>query len=111
MRLTGGEVHDVCEAEVLIADIPEGATQLADKGYDTNAIRADLARREIQAVIPEKSNRREKIDHDRELYRQRNGIGRAFGRLNINRAIATRHDQMPSSFLGMVYLATIRLWL
>jgi transposase len=33
---------------------------LADKGYDTNAIRADLARRKIQAVTPAKSNRREK---------------------------------------------------
>jgi len=45
------------------------------------------------------------------LYRQRNGIERAFGRLKINRAIATRYDQMPSSFLGMVYLATIRFWI
>jgi hypothetical protein len=39
---------------------------------DTNVIRADLARREMQAVIPAKSNHREKIDHDRMLYRQRN---------------------------------------
>ncbi|MDK4807831.1 MAG: hypothetical protein OC190_14960 [Novosphingobium aromaticivorans] len=70
---------------------------------DTNVIRADLARREMQAVIPAKSNHREKIDHDRMLYRQRN---RAFDRLKINRAIATRYVQMPSSFLGMVYLAT-----
>jgi transposase len=45
------------------------------------------------------------------LYRQRNGIERTFGRLKINRAIATRYDQTPSSFLGMVYLATIRFWL
>jgi transposase len=110
--LTHGEAAD-CTAYAKLIGLPERAPKalLADKGYDTNAIRADLARREIQAVIPAKSNRREKIDHDRVLYRQRNGIERAFGRLKINRAIATRYDQMPSSFLGMVYLATIRFWL
>ncbi|HWU04481.1 MAG TPA: IS5 family transposase [Novosphingobium sp.] len=109
---THGEAAD-CTAYAKLIDLPERAPRvlLADKGYDTNAIRADLVHREIQAVIPAKSNRREKIDHDRVLYRQRNGIERAFGRLKINRAIATRYDQMPSSFLGMVYLATIRFWL
>ncbi|RVU03553.1 IS5/IS1182 family transposase, partial [Novosphingobium umbonatum] len=34
-----------------------------------------------------------------------------FGHLKINRAIATRYDQLASSFLGMVYLATARYWL
>ena len=31
-----------------------------------------------------------------------------FGHLKINRAIATRYDQLASSFLGMVHLATAR---
>ena len=33
------------------------------------------------------------------------------GHLKINRAIATRYDQLASSFLGMVHLATARYWL
>ena len=49
-------------------------------------IRTDLARRNIQAIIPGRSSRRIKIEHDRE----RNHIGHLFGRLKINRAIATR---------------------
>jgi transposase len=40
---------------------------LADKGYDAEAIRADLADRKIEAVIPGRSNRRVKIEHDRAL--------------------------------------------
>ncbi|WP_231639092.1 hypothetical protein [Sphingomonas profundi] len=32
------------------------------------------------------------------------------GHLEINRAIATRYDQLASSFLGMVHLATARYW-
>jgi hypothetical protein len=33
LRLTGGQVHDACEAEALIDAMPEGATLLGDKGY------------------------------------------------------------------------------
>lgn len=84
---------------------------MADKGYDADAIRADLASREIHAVIPGRSNRRVKIHHDRALYKQRNGIERMFGRLKINRAIATRYDQLADSFMSMVHIATARYWL
>lgn len=93
--------------------MPEQAPQalLADKGYDVDAIRADLASRDIQAVIPGRSNRRVKIEHDRALYKQRNRIERMFGRLKINRAIATRYDQLAASFMSMVHIATARYWL
>jgi len=84
---------------------------LADKGYDADAIRADLVSRNIQSVIPGRSNRRVKIEHDRELYKQRNQIERFFGRLKINRAIATRYDQLAKSFLSMVHIAAARYWL
>lgn len=52
-----------------------------------------------------------KIEHDRTLYRHRNRIERMFGHLKVNRAIATRYDQLANSFLGMTYLATARYWL
>ena len=93
--------------------MPERAPDalLADKGYDADAIRADLALRKIKAVIPGRSNCRVKIEHDRAFYKQRNRIERMFGHLNINRAIATRYDQLASNFLGMVHIATARYWL
>jgi transposase len=84
---------------------------LADKGYDTDAIRADLASRNIQAVIPGRSNRRAKIEHDRALYKQHNRIERMLGRLKINRAIATRYDQLAETFMSVVHIATARYWL
>jgi transposase len=110
--LTGGEAAD-CKAYNALIDLPEQRPDalLADKGYDADAIRADLAEREIEAVIPGRSNRRVKIEHDRTLYRQRNRIERMFGHLKINRAIATRYDQLANSFLSMVHLATTRYWL
>lgn len=76
--------------------------QRARKGYDADAIRTNLAHRNIQAVIPGRSNRRIKIEHEWALYSERNHIERFFGRLKINRAIATRYDQLAESFLSMV---------
>ena len=112
-HLTSGEAADCKAYDTLIAlpdrSAPDGL--LADKGYDADAIRADLASRNIKAVIPGRSNRPVKIDHDRELYKQRNCIERMFGRLKINRSIATRYDQLANSFLGMVHIATARYWL
>jgi len=110
--LTVGEAAD-CKAYDALINLPERTPDalLADKGYDADAIRADLAERNIEAVIPGRSNRRVKIEHDRALYKQRNRIERMFGQLKINRAIATRYDQLANSFLGMVHLATARYWL
>ena len=81
---------------------------LADKVYDAYVTCADLARRSIEAVIPGRSNRRMMIEHDRELYKQRNHIERLFGRLKINRAVATRYDRLTESFLSMVQIAAAR---
>lgn len=110
--LTGGEAADCKAYDALIA-LPERAPEalLADKGYDADVIRADLAARKIEAVIPGRSNRRVKIEHNRALSQRRNRIERIFGYLKINRAIATRYDQLANSFLGMVHLATARYWL
>jgi hypothetical protein len=33
------------------------------------------------------------------------------GHLKINRAVATRYDQLADSFLGMLYIATARYWI
>ncbi|MFM5955508.1 MAG: IS5 family transposase [Novosphingobium sp.] len=111
-HLTVGVAAD-CKAYDALIDLPERAPDalLADKGYDADAIRADLAERKIEAVIPGRSNRRVKFDYNRTLYKQRNPIERMFGQLKINHGIATRYDQMVNSCLGMVHLATARYWL
>lgn len=76
-HLTVGETAD-CKAYDALIGLPEHAPDalLADKGYDADAIRADLAEWKIEAVMPGRSNRRVTIDYDRALYRQRNRIER-----------------------------------
>lgn len=67
--------------------VPERAPSAlqVDKRCDADAIRTDLARRDIQAAIPGRSNRRIEIEYDRALYRERNHIERYFGPLKIIR--------------------------
>ena len=84
---------------------------LADKGYDSDAIRADLKARGIRLVIPLRANRKATVRWDKRLYRQRNRIERMIGHLKFNRAIATRYDKLAESFLGMLHLAAIKYWL
>jgi transposase len=97
----------------MLIDLPEQAADalLANKAYDTDAIREDLKERGIKPVIPPKSNRAKAIRYSKRLYRQRNCIERVFGHLKINRAIATRYDQLAESFLGMLFIASARYWI
>ena len=111
-HLTPGEAAD-CKAYEPLIDLPEQAPDalIADKAYDTDAIRDDLKRRGIKPVIPPKSNRTKTIRYSKRLYRERNCIERMFAHLKINRAIATRYDQLADSFLGMLFLASARYWI
>jgi transposase len=111
-HLTPGEAAD-CRAYELLIDLPEQAPDalIADKAYDADAIREDLKMRGIKPVIPPKSNRIKMVRYSKRLYRERNCIERMFGHLKINRAIATRYDQLADSFLGMLFLASARYWL
>jgi transposase len=96
-----------------LIDLPDGtpAALIADKGYDSDAIRDDLEERGITPVIPPRSNRKAPIRWRKRLYRERNRIERMIGHLKINRAIATRYDKLAESFLGMLHLASIKHWL
>ena len=109
LRLTGGQAHDACEAEALIEAIPEGATLLGDKGYDSNAIREAAAVRKVWANIPNRSNRKQHFAFSPWLYKQRNLVERFFNRIKQFRGIATRYDKDPANFLAAIKLICVRL--
>lgn len=58
------------------------------------------------AVIPPKANGKEPWEYDRELYRQRNLMERAFNKLNHWRRIATRYDRRSKYYLSARYPVT-----
>jgi transposase len=84
---------------------------LADKGYDSDVIREELAKAQVEAVIPAKSNRKSPAPHDRERYRWRNLVERLFNKLKNWRWVATRYHKTKESYLGFVAIASIKLWI
>ena len=90
---------------------PRPRVLLADKGYDANFIRDDLAAKSVTAVIPAKRNRKVQPVIDGHIYALRNLVERCFSKLKNNRRLATRYDKTADSFLGFILVASIRLWL
>ena len=93
-------------------DTRERIAQAAmDKAYDSNAIRAKLAAKGIEPVIPPKANRLEIILYDKEQYKQRNKVERLFNKIKQFRRVATRYEKLTATFLGFVILALIVIML
>ena len=84
---------------------------LADRGYDSDAIREDVRARGTTPEIPTKKNRHVQHSVDRALYALRNRIERFINRLKNSRRVATRYDHTATSFLGFAMLTSIRQWI
>jgi transposase len=79
--LTPGQSFDIATAPDVLALASTMAALLADKACDGDELRADIAARGVTAVIPNKSNRKNRFPFDAEAYRDRNVIERIFCRL------------------------------
>ena len=111
-HLTPGNAADISAAPDLLALAPAMTALLADKAYDGDRLRADIAAREATPVIPNKTNRKNIHPFDPVAYRDRNVIERMFCRLKDFRRIATRYDKLARNFLSAVCLAAlIAYWL
>lgn len=110
--LTGGETSDYLAVPALL-DMPvaKPKAMLADKGYDSDAVREAILIHGILPVIPPKITRREPAPCDFHRYRDRNQIERMFNRLKQFRRIATRYDKTAKSYRGFLCLAAVKLWL
>ncbi len=83
---------------------------VADKGYDSQALREWLRERGTEPVIPPRKNRTIQYDYDRAIYKQRNIVERMFCRLKDWCRIATRFDRNIKTFLGAICIAATVIW-
>ena len=90
---------------------PIGA-EAADRrqGIRRQQLRNSLKAQQTEAVIPSTTARKRPIPYDRQAYRQRNRIERAFCSLKDFRRIATRYDKLARNFLAAVQIAAVILW-
>jgi len=98
-------------AQALIEGVGRFDRLIADKGYDSMALRDLLASRGAEAVIPSTASRRQPIPYDRDAYRARNLVERLWCRLKDWRRIATRYDKLARNFLSGAFIAAaITYW-
>ena len=110
MIITAGQLHDATQASILI----EGLTLvslIADKGYDNDGFRAQLAEAEVDAVIPPLSSRTAEIAYDKNAYGLRYRIECFINKIKHYRRIATRYEKTARNFLSMLGLAAAMVWL
>lgn len=110
MLLTPGQVSDYKAARTCLAAMPPPKELLADKGYDSKALREWLEERGTKPVIPPRKNRKVQYDYDKTLYKQRNIIERTFGRIKDFRRISIRFDRNVKNFLAACCIAATVIW-
>jgi len=110
MHLTPGQTADISAASALLAYAEQRPRELlADKGYDSDGLRAELYLQGSHPIISWRSNRKQPGTLDRARYAKR--IERMMGLLKQFRRVATRYGKTPASFLSFVQIAAIHRWM
>lgn len=95
----------------MLGNIGEGQILLADRAYDSDALRQDLANRGAWANVKPMPRRVNIPAFSSFLYRFRNLVERFFNRLKHFRAVATRFEKHDANYLALVKLAATRIWM
>ena len=111
LKLTEGQAHDGHSAQDMLASLGQGDVLIADRAYDFDALRLDLAARGAKANVRLMPNRVNLPPFNKRLYRKRNLVERFFNKLKHSRAVATRYDKRADNYLAGVMLASARIWM
>lgn len=95
--LLPGQRSEITGVPALIEGLSFNAL-MADKAFDANHLRAELDRRQAEAVIPAKRNRILHIPHDAEAYKWRHLIENYFSKIKEFRGVNTRYDKTDTSY-------------
>ena len=103
--MTPGNAHKSKELLPLISGISVPIDKvIADKAYDSAAIRDTLEACGIEAVIPPTTRWRNPPDCDMETYKARHLVENAFADLKQFRGIATRYCKLAVTFCELLSL-------
>lgn len=111
LKITPGQAHDGRSAADMLGGIGDGQILLADRAYDSDAMRAELKSRGAWACVKPMPNRKNIPAFSAFLYRYRHKVECFFSKIKHFRAIATRYEKHAENYLALVKLAAIRIWL
>ena len=108
--LTGGQRHDITQAEDLIAGY-EFERVIADRAYDSDDLLRRIAEQEAEAVIPLRKNRKEQRDYDKHLYKERHLVECFFNKIKHYRRLFSRFEKLDKRYLGFLSFGGALIWL
>jgi transposase len=111
LKLTAGQAHDGRSADDMLEGLGQGQILLADRGYDSDALRARLGGNGAWGNIKPMPGRVNVPAFSAYLYRFRNLVERFFNKLKHFRAVATRFEKHDANYLALVKLAAARIWM
>ena len=111
LKLTEGQAHDGRSAADMLTGIGPGQILLADRAYDSDALRRSIDEQGGWANIKPMPNRVNIPLFSPVLYKQRNQVERFFNKLKHFRAVATRFEKHDANYLALVKLASARIWM
>ena len=95
----------------MLGGLRAGQILLADRAYDSDALRQNLFEQGAFANIKPLTRRHARPAFSPFLYRYRNLVERFFNKLKHFRAIATRYEKHAANYLALVKLAAARIWM
>ena len=107
LRLLPGPKHESQDALAVLPEDLRETLVLADKGYDSGAIRAEIVARGGGPNIPSRCSRKLTVLYDNVVARRRRRVENFFCRIKRYRRIAMRSDQLPQTYPGFVTFAAI----
>ena len=111
LKLSAGQAHDGRSAADMLDRLGPGQILLADRAYDSDALRKTLANRGAFANVKPMPRRINIPAFSSFLYRFRNLVERFFNKLKHFRAVATRFEKHDDNYLALVKLAAARIWM
>jgi transposase len=111
LKLSAGQAHDGRSATDMLDRLGPGQILLADRAYDSDALRKTLADRGAFANVKPMPRRINIPAFSSFLYRFRNLVERFFNKLKHFRAVATRFEKHDDNYLALVKLAAARIWM
>ncbi len=101
VTITPGQQHDSTQAKYLLDKVFD-SNILADRGYDSDEIRAQIKAQNCISVIPPRSNRIIKIEYDKDLYKDRNGVECFFSKMKHFRRVFCRYEKSKRNFISFI---------
>ncbi|WP_020395080.1 IS5 family transposase [Thiolinea disciformis] len=107
--LTAGQTADITQAQALVSSTPLKGL-LADKGYDSPVLVDYLQERQIEPIIPSRSNALNPRVYDNVRYKEQHLIECFFSKIKHYRRVFARFDKKAQNFMAFLHFVAFLIW-